>query len=89
VRKTANKSRQQVAPTRRANEIRQQDLPKKARRRATESGHPTGTLSMTAPDRYPTGFFSRAHDESDAAFYSWPRLVTHIDDAAIAAVADL
>jgi SAM-dependent methyltransferase len=44
---------------------------------------------MTAPDRYPTGFFSRADDENDAAFYSWPRFVTHIDDAAIAAVADL
>jgi SAM-dependent methyltransferase len=32
------------------------------------------------------GFFDRADPSSDPAFYSWPRLVTHIDDQAIAAV---
>ena len=43
-------------------------------------------------DRYegfPPGFFERADEQSDAAFYAAPRLVTHIDDAAIAAVGDL
>ena len=34
-------------------------------------------------------FFSRADDADDAVFYATPRLVTHIDDAAIAAVGDL
>jgi SAM-dependent methyltransferase len=38
---------------------------------------------------FPSGFFDRADPSSDAAFYSWPRMVTHIDDAAIAAVGDL
>jgi SAM-dependent methyltransferase len=32
------------------------------------------------------GFFDRADPSPDATFYSWPRLVTHIDDEAIAAV---
>jgi len=35
------------------------------------------------------GFFDRADTSPDAAFYSWPRLVTHIDDRAIAAVGAL
>ncbi len=35
---------------------------------------------------FPAGFFDRADDTGDADFYSWPRLVTHIDDGAIAAV---
>jgi SAM-dependent methyltransferase len=38
---------------------------------------------------FPPGFFDRADPTSDAAFYSWPRLVTHIDDGAIAAVGEL
>lgn len=38
---------------------------------------------------FPPGFFERADDTDDAAFYAVPRLVTHIDDAAIAAVGDL
>jgi SAM-dependent methyltransferase len=44
------------------------------------------------PDLYagfPPGFFDRADDRPDAAFYDRPRLVTHIDDAAIAAVGAL
>jgi len=35
---------------------------------------------------FPPGFFDRADDTADDAFYSSPRLVTHIDDRAIAAV---
>jgi SAM-dependent methyltransferase len=38
---------------------------------------------------YPLGFFDRADPADDAAFYSFPRYVTHIDDAAIAAVGAL
>ncbi len=40
-------------------------------------------------DGFPPGFFERADDSADAIFYSWPRLVTHIDDDAIAAVGAL
>ncbi|MEA3018874.1 MAG: hypothetical protein QOI47_398 [Actinomycetota bacterium] len=35
---------------------------------------------------FPPGFFDRADDQADAVFYAVPRLVTHIDDDAIAAV---
>ena len=45
-----------------------------------------------APDPYagfPPGFFERADERDDAVFYAPPRLVTHIDDAAIAAVGEL
>jgi SAM-dependent methyltransferase len=38
---------------------------------------------------FPTGFFERADGSADQRFYSWPRLVTHIDDEAIAAVGAL
>jgi len=38
---------------------------------------------------FPKDFFLRADEEDDAAFYEVPRLVTHIDDAAIGAVGDL
>jgi SAM-dependent methyltransferase len=38
---------------------------------------------------FPAGFFDRADPGADADFYSWPRLVTHIDDDAIAAVGAL
>ena len=37
-------------------------------------------------DAFPPGFFPRADASPDATFYSWPRLVTHIDDEAIARV---
>jgi SAM-dependent methyltransferase len=40
-------------------------------------------------DDFPPGFFSRLDPSPDAAFYAWPRLVTHIDDDAIAAVGAL
>jgi len=39
------------------------------------------------PDaRFPPGFFRRLDESSDADFYASPRLVTHIDDATIAAL---
>jgi SAM-dependent methyltransferase len=38
---------------------------------------------------FPPGFFDRADPETDAAFYRVPRIVTHIDDAAIDAVGAL
>jgi SAM-dependent methyltransferase len=38
---------------------------------------------------FPPGFFDRADDSDDAVFYAPPRLVTHIDDDAIAAVGEL
>jgi SAM-dependent methyltransferase len=38
---------------------------------------------------FPPGFFDRADESADAHFYSWPRLVTHIDEGAIAAVGAL
>ena len=40
-----------------------------------------------APDPgFPDGFFAREDETDDAGFYALPRLVTHIDDDAIAAV---
>ncbi|MCZ2820047.1 methyltransferase domain-containing protein [Modestobacter sp. VKM Ac-2977] len=38
---------------------------------------------------FPPGFFDRNDDGPDARFYDRPRLVTHIDEAAVAAVGDL
>ena len=38
---------------------------------------------------FPAGFFSRQDDASDDRFYAVDRFVTHIDDAAIAAVGSL
>jgi len=38
---------------------------------------------------FPEGFFDREDPGPDDAFYSWPRLVTHIDDGAIRAVGEL
>ena len=35
---------------------------------------------------FPAGFFARADESPDSEFYSVPRLVTHIDDATIAAL---
>ena len=44
---------------------------------------------MTDVDGFPDGFFARADETPDAAFYGAARLVTHIDDGAIAAVGAL
>ena len=41
------------------------------------------------PDALPPEWFRRADETPDEAFYATPRLVTHIDDAAIAAVTQL
>jgi hypothetical protein len=38
---------------------------------------------------FPPEFFIRADEHDDRAFYATPRLVTHIDETAIAAVGDL
>ena len=38
---------------------------------------------------FPPGFFDRADESPDAVFYAPQRLVTHIDDGAIAAVGEL
>ncbi len=38
---------------------------------------------------FPDQFFARVDEGDDATFYADPRLVTHIDDAAVAAVGDL
>jgi SAM-dependent methyltransferase len=40
-------------------------------------------------DGFPPGFFDRIDPDDDAIFYAPPRLVTHLDDAAIDAVGDL
>jgi SAM-dependent methyltransferase len=40
-------------------------------------------------DGFPPGFFDRVDPTDDAGFYATPRLVTHIDDGAIAAVGAL
>jgi hypothetical protein len=40
-------------------------------------------------ERFPAGFFDRADDADDATFYVPERLVTHIDDRAIAAVGQM
>jgi SAM-dependent methyltransferase len=42
--------------------------------------------SGSAAVTFPPGFFDRADERDDAVFYGPPRLVHHIDDAAIAAV---
>lgn len=42
-----------------------------------------------APTGFPDGFFSRSDESGDDEFYAMPRLVTHIDDRAIAAVSEL
>ena len=46
-------------------------------------------MGCVVDDAFPPWFFDRADPTGDAGFYSWPRLVTHIDDDAIAAVGAL
>lgn len=41
---------------------------------------------QTTPAPFPPGAFAREDESDDAAFYAPPRLVTHIDDGAIAAL---
>src|SRR5690242_17453930 len=52
---------------------------------ATADGH-NGKMTL---DGFPAGFFERADPSADGWFYSWPRLVQHIDDHAIALVGRL
>lgn len=40
-------------------------------------------------DFWPAGFFARVDESDDRQFYQSPRMVTHIDDAAVAAVGGL
>ena len=42
-----------------------------------------------ADSAFPPGFFDRADPDVDVAFYDSPRLVTHMEDCAIAAVGAL
>ena len=44
---------------------------------------------MDRPWPFPEGFFARTDETPDPVFYGPPRLVTHIDDRAIAAVGAL
>jgi SAM-dependent methyltransferase len=41
------------------------------------------------PKQFPADFFRRVDDDDDELFYSVPRLVTHIDDGAIAKVGEI
>ena len=41
------------------------------------------------PEPFPPGFFERFDEQPDGVFYAPSRLVTHIDDGAIAAVGEL
>src|ERR1700756_4408236 len=41
------------------------------------------------PRQLPADFFRRVDDDDDEVFYSVPRLVTHIDDGAIAKVGEI
>ena len=41
------------------------------------------------PRQLPANFFRRVDDDDDEVFYSVPRLVTHIDDGAIAKVGEI
>src|SRR6056297_3516884 len=47
------------------------------------------TRSMEQGADFPPGFFDRMDPSDDAAFYAPPRLVTHLDEGAIAAVGRL
>jgi methyltransferase family protein len=49
----------------------------------------TGTGDADPYRGFPPGFFDRHDDGPDGLFYAPPRLVTHIDDAAIDAVGEL
>ncbi|MGE3835779.1 MAG: class I SAM-dependent methyltransferase [Acidimicrobiia bacterium] len=46
-------------------------------------------MPLPPADPFPSWFFQRDDPSADGGFYGWPRLVTHIDDGAIAAVGDL
>lgn len=58
-------------------------------RNLPQTGEGEGTVTAMADEHFPAGFFSRADETPDAIFYSYDRLLTHIDDRAIEAVGDL
>ena len=47
------------------------------------------TTPSSSSHGFPAGFFGRMDDAPDDQFYVFDRFVTHIDDRAIAAVAEL
>ena len=51
--------------------------------------YPSPVADVRASDPFPPGFFSRSDESPDDRFYSFDRLVTHIDAGAIAAVGAL
>ena len=50
---------------------------------------PQGAAPDPRLENFPPGFFARQDETSDERFYAPPRLVTHIDDAAIAVIGQL
>src|SRR6476659_436314 len=48
-----------------------------------------GVLRDPRYARFPEWFFDRDDEQDDAEFYTYPRLVTHIDESAIDAVGSL
>jgi SAM-dependent methyltransferase len=50
---------------------------------------PPGLGALRATGGFPAGFFDRADESDDREFYAAARLVTHIDEDAIAAVGEL
>ena len=52
------------------------------------AGQPRATETVDG-NAFPLGFFDRADRSRDPVFYSWPRLVTHLDDQAVAEVGAL
>lgn len=56
----------------------------------SDTGHDRSSLDLGAAyQRFPPGFFRRFDEDDDAEFYRPTRLVTHIDDGAIAGVGAL
>jgi len=49
-------------------------------------GMPNRDPAVLRGDILPAGFFARSDESDDAVFYGVPRLVTHVDDATIAAL---
>jgi SAM-dependent methyltransferase len=52
-------------------------------------GPPASDPTDPRYQEFPTGFFARSDESNDGDFYRMPRLVTHIDDRAIAAVGEI
>ena len=50
---------------------------------------PSAAMDRPGAPTFPPGFFDRFDEQPDDVFYAPPRLVTHLDDAAIAEVGRL